>query len=601
MLRNAMCVSVLVLVSVWAGGPVWSAPIPIANASFEAPAVDPNAFPAVPFVDDWIEVDLDPLGSTNTGVFANTAADSNDHVVNADGRQLAFLGSEQGNALEQDLQATYQVGFDYRLTVAVGISGKFPPSAAEAVDTLELVLYYLDDANAVDIVRQTVPATGLSMTLLQDFSVYLPTVGSADAWAGKTIGVAIRAVGAGGGFWDLDHVRLTESLPVVIPIENASFEAPAVEPNAFPAVPFVDQWIEVDLDALGSTNTGVFANTAADSDDHVVNADGRQLAFLGSEQGNALEQDLQATYKLGCDYRLTVAVGVSGKFPPSAAEAVDTLELVLYYLDDANAVDIVRQTIPATGLSMTLLQDFSVYLPTVGSADAWAGKTIGVAIRAVGAAGAFWDLDHVRLVESMPVAVPIENHSFESPAVDPNAFPVLPYMDAWTELDRDALGSTNTGVFANMPEGAWDRMLNADGNQLAFLGSEQGNGIEQDIAATFETGCSYRLTVAVGVSGRFPPSAEVPVDTVELVLFYWDGAEAVDIVRRTVEAPGLPSKRLHDFSAYLSPVQPDDAWAGRPIGVAIRSAGLAGGFWDLDNVRLARSLPAEDVACTIEE
>jgi len=274
---------------------------------------------------------------------------------------------------------------------------------------------------------------------------------------------------------------------------------------------------------------------------------------------------------------------------------------VLYYVDDANAVDIVQQTVPATGLSSTHLHDFSVYLPTVGSADAWAGKTIGVAIRAVGAAGGFWDLDDVRLVESMPAAVPIENASFESPVVDPNAFPVLPYMDAWTELDRDALGSTNTGVFANMPEGAWDRMLNADGNQLAFLGSEQGNGIEQELAATFEAGCSYRLTVAVGVSGRFPPSAEVPVDTVELVLFYWDGTEVVDIVRRTVEAPGLPSKRLDDFSAYLSPVQPDDAWAGRPIAVAIRSTGLPGGFWDLDNVRLARSSPVEDVASTLEE
>jgi len=241
-------------------------------------------------VDQWIEVDLDALGSTNTGVFANTPADSDDHVVNADGRQLAFLGSQQGNALEQDLQTTYKVGCDYRLTVAVGVSGKFPPSAQEPADTLELVLYYVDDANAVDIVQQTVPATGLSSTHLHDFSAHLPTIGSTDAWAGKTIGIAIRATGAAGGFWDLDNIRLTESLPVAIPIANASFEAPVVDPNGFPAVPLVDQWIEVDLDPLGSTNTGVFANTPADSDDHVVNADERQLAFLGSEQGNALER-----------------------------------------------------------------------------------------------------------------------------------------------------------------------------------------------------------------------------------------------------------------------------------------------------------------------
>jgi len=601
MLRSAMCLIVLILVGLWAGGPVWAVTIPIANASFEAPEVDPNAFPAVPVVDQWIEIDLDTLGGTNTGVFANTPADSDDHIVNADGRQLAFLGSEQGNALEQDLQAAYKTGCDYRLTVAVAVSGKFPPSAAEPVDTLELVLYYVSDANAVDIVRQAVPATDLSPTHLQDFSAYLPTVNSADPWAGKAIGIAIRAAGGAGGFWDLDNVRLVESMPVPIPVANASFEAPAVDPNAFPAMPIVDEWIEVDLDALGGTNTGVFANTPADSDDHLVNADGRQLAFLGSELGNALEQDLQAVYKTGCDYRLTIAVGVSGKFPPSATEPVDTLELVLYYVDDANALDIVRQAIPATGLSPTHLQDFSVYLPTVGETDAWARKTIGTAIRATGAAGGFWDLDNVRLVESMPVAVPVANASFETPVVEPNTFPVLPYMNAWTEFDVDALGSTNTGVFANMPEGAWDRMLNADGDQLAFLGTEQGNGIEQDLAAIFEVGSAYRITVAVGVSGRFPPSAEVPVDTLELVLFYRNGGEIVDIARRTVDAPGLPSKRLNDFSAYLEPVQADDAWAGQPIGVAIRSTGLPGGFWDLDNVRLSRSLPVEDMSSTLEE
>jgi len=41
---------------------------------------------------------------------------------------------------------------------------------------------------------------------------------------------------------------------------------------------------------------------------------------------------------------------------------------------------------------------------------------------------------------------------------------------------------------------------------------------------------------------------------------------------------------------YLPPVQADDPWAGKPIGIAIRAAGEAGGFWDLDGVRLAESL-----------
>ena len=67
----------------------------------------------------------------------------------------------------------------------------------------------------MDIVHQTVEAKGLSSTQLQDFSVYSADGAAGDAWAGKPIGVAIRAAGTAGGFWDLDNVRLAESLPVV--------------------------------------------------------------------------------------------------------------------------------------------------------------------------------------------------------------------------------------------------------------------------------------------------------------------------------------------------------------------------------------------------
>jgi hypothetical protein len=353
-------------------------------------------------VDGWTEIDLNTLSSTNTGVFANTSVGSPDHIVNADGSQLAFLGSEQGNALEQNLAVTYKVGCDYRLTVAVGVSVRFPPSTEAPVDTIELVLYYRDGTESVDIVSQTVEATCFSSTQLQDFLVYLPTVQPGDAWAGMAIGVALRATGMPGGFWDLDNIRLLELLPVSIPVENASFEAPVVDPNSFPAVPYVDQWMEIDLDTLSSTNTGVFANTPVGSTDHIVNADGSQLAFLGSEQGNALEQDLTVTYKVGCDYRLTVAVGVSSLFPPSTAELVDALELVLCYRDGVDVVDVARQTVEAVGLSSTQLTDVSLYLPMVQPGDAWAGMGIGVGLRATGMPGGFWVLDHVRLIELLP-------------------------------------------------------------------------------------------------------------------------------------------------------------------------------------------------------
>ncbi|MBN1360582.1 MAG: hypothetical protein JW993_08320 [Sedimentisphaerales bacterium] len=586
--------SVLVLMGSLAAADARSAPIVIENASFESPTVDPNAFPAWPVVDGWMEADVDELGSTNTGVFANTPPGSPDRLENADGNQLAFLGSQEGNALAQDVNAVYEVGCDYRLAVSVGVSGRFSPSAVEPVDMIEIVLYYVDGPNSVDIVSQSVEATGLSSTVLRDFSVRLPVVDANDPWVGKPVGIAIRAAGLAGGFWDLDNVRLEDSKPVTVAMANASFEAPPVDPNAFPALPWVDVWIELDRDEEGSTNTGVFANTPEGSPDRLENADGSQLAFLGSELGNTLAQDLEAIYEVGCDYLLTVGVGISSMFPPSSAEPVDALELALYFLDGPNSVDVANQAVEAAGLSSIQLQDFSVYLPAVEPNDAWAGKTVGVALRAAGMAGGFWDLDNVRLLKSVPLSLHIENASFESPFVDPNAFPALPFADGWTELDNDPLFSANTGVFANTAPISWDHMRNAHGRQLAFLGTQQGNAFEQDLEAVYQVGRGYRLTVSVGISGRYPPATLEPLDLLELALFYRVGDTSVDVACRAVDAVGLSQAWLTDFGVCLPIVGPEDPWAGKPIGIAIRAAGMAGGFWDLDNVRLAESVLTPD-------
>jgi hypothetical protein len=208
--------------------------------------------------------------------------------------------------------------------------------------------------------------------------------------------------------------------------------------------------------------------------------------------------------------------------------------------------------------------------------------------------GGFWILDKVRVIESMPMSIPIENASFESPLIDPNAFSAWPVADGWIELDMDLLSSSNTGVFANTPVESWDHVDNADGLQLAFLGSESGNAFEQDLSATYTVGCHYRLTVAVGVSSRYPPITEAPFDRVELVLYYYDEIESVDIAAQAVNATNLSAGQLQDFSVYVPSVQSDDAWAEKSIGIAIRAEGLPGGFWILDKVRLAESLPLMD-------
>jgi len=587
------------VLSSWTTGVLAQVSIPINNASFEAPAVDPNGFSAVPFVDGWTEIDVDTTGSTNTGVFANPGEGSPGRLINADGNQLAFLGSQTGNALEQELIDTpsgdasryYRVGCEYTLTVAVGISGMFGPSIVEPVDKLELVLCYRDGDQTIDIATEAIEATGLSSAELKDFSLFLPRVQAGDAFAMKRIGVALRAAGMAGGFWDIDNVRLIESPPVPIQIENASFEEPVVDPNGFLAVPLVDAWTEIDLDAEMSSNTGVFLNLDEGSPGRLINTDGDQLAFLGSETGNALEQDLTDVYKPGCAYRLTVAVGVSFLFPPSMVEPVDTLELALYYYNDANEpVDVASETVEATGLSSIELKDFSLSLHPVDPNAAFATKRIGVALRSAGLPGGFWDIDNVRLVETVPKSVPIENASFETPVIDPNGFPAMPVIDKWIEIDVDTLSSANTGVFANTAEESWDHKTDAHGQQLAFLGSEQGNALEQDLDGTYKVGCEYRLTVAVGVSSRYAPSTEAPADLLELALLYRNGDEILDIVSQMIDAAGLSDKYSTDVSVRLPAVQPEDPWAQMPITVALRSLGMPGGFWVLDDVRLTESL-----------
>ena len=48
----------------------------------------------------------------------------------------------------------------------------------------------------------------------------MPTVQAEEPWAGESIGIAIRATGPMGGFWDLDNVRVTE-YPLVPNFDDA--------------------------------------------------------------------------------------------------------------------------------------------------------------------------------------------------------------------------------------------------------------------------------------------------------------------------------------------------------------------------------------------
>ena len=193
----------------------WPGSIQIVNNSFEIPVIDPNENPfmAIPVAPFWIELDNDEDYSANTGTFLNPPPDSpaGDHILNADGAQLAFLGSQEGNGFQQELSAVFQAGRSYQLTVAVCPSMRYPPKTTPPMDTLTLAFYAPNASDANDIVTALVPATELTPNFLNEFSLNLPTVQAGDPWAGKTIGIAIRATGTAGAFWDLDRVRLNES------------------------------------------------------------------------------------------------------------------------------------------------------------------------------------------------------------------------------------------------------------------------------------------------------------------------------------------------------------------------------------------------------
>jgi len=179
----------------------------VANHSFESPVVPPEADPPVlTTVTDWIEVDKDTLYGSNTGVFLNVT-----DINNVDANQLALLGGQLGNAFLQELSAIYQVGKCYRMTIGVCLPENpyYRPSDPNA---LALSFYYgdpLEDPNNY-FVNAWQPHADLGIMDLKDFSVYVPAVKSTDPWAEQPIGIAIRATGPMGGYWDLDNVRVAE-------------------------------------------------------------------------------------------------------------------------------------------------------------------------------------------------------------------------------------------------------------------------------------------------------------------------------------------------------------------------------------------------------
>jgi hypothetical protein len=218
---------------------MWAGPLPLPNASFESPVVPQVSPYAIPDMDYWEKSPqpawYDPAQNYNTpwedlmGTFYNVPFIGS-YIDNCDGIQAAFLFSLPDAAIFQDYSSIYgtnttpshafnalfNAGSTYSLTVAViGGGGGMPVGA-----TLQLSLYYRDAAsNMVTVAATTLTNNPQSFPTLFhfiDFSVQVPVVLPTDPWAGQNIGVQLvstTAFNLVGGYWDLDNVRLVETVP----------------------------------------------------------------------------------------------------------------------------------------------------------------------------------------------------------------------------------------------------------------------------------------------------------------------------------------------------------------------------------------------------
>ena len=225
------------------------------------------------------------------------------------------------------------------------------------------------------------------------------------------------------------------------------------------------------------------------------------------------------------------------------------------------------------------------------------------------------------LVTSLVLAVhagnvSIPNGSFESPLVPMENPYAIPSMEEWQKTPQpiwyDPSQNYNTpweylmGTFYNVPyPGTY--IDNADGQQAAFLFALPEAGFFQDynslsgtniapghaFNATFEVGSAYDLTVGViGGGGGMKSGA-----TLQLGLYYRDTLSNLVMVAATSVTHSTntfpTNTHLVDFQVHVPTVKAGDTWAGQHIGIQLLSTTafeLAGGYWDLDNVRLFKTL-----------
>jgi hypothetical protein len=202
-------------------------------------------------------------------------------------------------------------------------------------------------------------------------------------------------------------------------------------------------------------------------------------------------------------------------------------------------------------------------------------------------------------------SVYVPNASFELPEtvfVDVN---IVSWQDCpkpwWYDESGGYFWDQLTGVFLNVPPEDPSHIDNCDGLQAAWLFAVPEVELFQDLAATFEVGRAYHLIVGI-IGGGGNMQDDVPT---EFRLYYRDGEGnriTIGAASYTYYWDAGYIKHFNDVQLDIPPVDGADPWAGKNIGVQLVSTlifpddldpvtGRAGGFWDLDNVRLIATWP----------
>jgi len=258
------------------------------------------------------------------GIFRNTDPGTTNYIDNLDGNQAVYIFAVPQAGLFQDnnsiggtnsasshaFNAKFEVGKSYDLTFGVMGGGG---GMKEGV-TLTASLYYRDaSSNIVPVSSITITNTRANFptaTHLVDYVVHVPAIKPDAAWTRQNIGILLISSVTPelqGGYWDVDNVRLTESVEV----PNGSFESPVT--------PFVtlqiDSWEKTIKDQPGGQLdqlVGIFKNTDPGTTNYIDNMDGNQGPIFSPSRRSVFSR---ITIRSAAPTRFRLTISTSSSSP----------------------------------------------------------------------------------------------------------------------------------------------------------------------------------------------------------------------------------------------------------------------------------------------